>query len=152
MGQPGPTDLVTVVVRCYNGAAYLGEALESALNQTHPAVEVLVIDDGSTDHSPAIAQSYPVRYLRQENRGLSGARNTGIGQSRGRYLVFLDADDRLLPGAIASGLRILRQQPACVLAVGAHAFISAGGMRLRIATKDHAMISVYEALLRSNVI
>ena len=106
-GQSGPDDLVTVVIPCYNGAAYLAEAIQSGLMQSHSSVEVLVIDDGSTDGSPAIAQGYPVRYIRQENRGLSSARNTGIAQSRGQYLVFLDADDRLLPDAIASGLRVL---------------------------------------------
>jgi glycosyltransferase involved in cell wall biosynthesis len=151
-GQSVPGTLVTVVIPCYNGAYYLAEAIRSGLTQTHPSVEVLVIDDGSTDESPEIAQGYPVRYIRQENRGLSGARNTGIAHSRGRYLVFLDADDRLLPDAIASGLRALNEHPECVIAVAGHAFISAGGMRLRTAGKEHAGRSPYEALLRSNFI
>ncbi len=150
--QSGPDDLVTVVIPCYNGAAYLAEAIQSGLMQSHSSVEVLVIDDGSTDGSAEIAQGYPVRYIRQANCGLSGARNTGIAQSRGRYLVFLDADDRLLPDAVASGLRVLTEHPECMMAVGSHAFMSAGGLRLRTVRKDHAGRSPYEALLRSNFI
>ncbi len=150
--QSGSDDLVTVIIPCYNGAAYLAEAIQSGLTQSHSPVEVLVIDDGSTDGSAEIAQGYPIRYIRQENCGLSGARNTGIAHSRGRYLVFLDADDRLLPDAIASGLRALNEHPECVIAVGSHAFMSAGGLRLRTVRKEHRGLSPYEALLRSNFI
>jgi glycosyltransferase involved in cell wall biosynthesis len=92
-----PERLVTVIVPCHNGATFLEEALRSAFAQSHSPVEIIVVDCGSTDGSPAIAQRFPVRYIRQENHGLSDARNTGIRESRGNYLVFLDADRRRIP-------------------------------------------------------
>src|ERR1700733_8076291 len=66
----GMDSLVSIIIPCYNGEAYLGETIESALAQTHPNVEVIVVDDGSTDRTPEIAQSFPVRYIRQPNTGL----------------------------------------------------------------------------------
>ncbi|WP_166832036.1 glycosyltransferase family 2 protein [Thalassoroseus pseudoceratinae] len=86
---------VSVVIPCYNAAPFLRETLDSALNQTHPPLEILVIDDGSTDDSAAIAESYggPVRVLRQPNQGESVARNWGIEEAKGDWIAFLDADD-----------------------------------------------------------
>jgi glycosyltransferase involved in cell wall biosynthesis len=86
---------VSVVIPCYNGGRFLRETLESVLQQTHPALEVIVVDDGSTDDSAAIAESYgpPVRVIRQQNQGESVARNRGIDEARGEWVAFLDADD-----------------------------------------------------------
>src|SRR5829696_2931566 len=106
--------LVSVVVPCYNQARFLGEAIESVLAQSHPLFEVVVVDDGSTDDTSEVAARYPgVRLVRQENRGLSGARNAGLARSRGEYVVFLDADDRLLPGALEAGVERLGANPQC---------------------------------------
>jgi glycosyltransferase involved in cell wall biosynthesis len=90
---------VSVIIPTYNSARYLVEALESVLAQTFRDVEVLVIDDGSTDETPEIMKRYgePVRYLRQENAGVAAARNRGIGESSGKYIAFLDADDTWYP-------------------------------------------------------
>ena len=90
---------VTVVIPCFNAARFLRETLESALNQSHAPIEVLVIDDGSTDQSAAIAASYgpPVRVISQTNQGESVARNRGIEEARGSWIAFLDADDIWLP-------------------------------------------------------
>ena len=92
---------VSVVIPCYNAAPFLRETLESALNQTHPPLEIIVIDDGSTDDSAAIAESYgpPVRVIRQANQGESVARNRGMAEARGSHLFFLDADDVIRPSA-----------------------------------------------------
>jgi glycosyltransferase involved in cell wall biosynthesis len=144
--------LVSVIVPCYNGAAFLEEALKSAMSQSYPHVEVIVVDDGSTDNSPEIAQRFPVRYIRQENRGLAGARNTGIRESKGSYLVFLDADDRLRPEAIATGLRVLEPRPECAIAVGDHVFMSADSSYRANSRKDCLAAFHYEALLKSNFI
>lgn len=86
---------VSVVIPCYNAAPFLRETLDSAINQTYPPLEILVIDDGSTDDSAAIAESYgpPVRVIRQPNQGESVARNRGIDEAKGSHLLFLDADD-----------------------------------------------------------
>ncbi len=144
--------LVSVIVPCYNGAAFLEETLRSALAQSYAEVEVVVVDDGSTDSSPEIARRFPVRYIRQPNRGLCEARNAGIRESKGDYLVFLDADDRLKPGAIEAGLRALAQRPDCAMAVGDHMFITADGGYLASSTKECSTHSHYEALLKSNFI
>jgi glycosyltransferase involved in cell wall biosynthesis len=144
--------LVSVIVPCYNGAAFLEETLRSALAQSYPAVEVVVVDDGSTDGSAEIARRLPVRYIRQENRGLCEARNAGIRESKGDYLVFLDADDRLKPEAIKTGLRALALRPDCAMAVGDHVFITADGSHLANSTKESSLHSHYEALLKSNFI
>lgn len=87
--------LVTVVIPVYNGAAFVGDAIESVLRQKPAPLEVLVVDDGSTDETPQILSDFGDRIsvLRQRNRGLPAARNTGIRSSRGEFLVFLDADD-----------------------------------------------------------
>ncbi len=93
------TPTVSVVIPCYNGAPFLRETIDSVLNQTQPALEVILVDDGSTDDSAAIAQSYgpPVRVIRQENQGESVARNRGMDEARGEWIGLLDADDRWLP-------------------------------------------------------
>jgi glycosyltransferase involved in cell wall biosynthesis len=144
--------LVTVIVPCYNGAAFLEEALRSAVAQSYPEVEIIVVDDGSTDNSPEIAQRFPVRYIRQENRGLSEARNAGIRASKGDYVVFLDADDRLMPQAIECGFRALESRPDCSIAVGDHIFISTNGSFLGNSYKVSRAGAHYEALLKSNFI
>ena len=146
------TNLSGIIIPCYNGAAFLSVAVTSAIAQTYPAIEIILVDDGSTDESPAIAAQFPVRYLRQENLGLSAARNTGIRASRGAWLVFLDADDRLLPGGVAAGMLALESHPECAMTVGDHAFISADGSRLRKSQKGGPVPAPYEALLRSNFI
>jgi glycosyltransferase involved in cell wall biosynthesis len=144
--------LVSVVIACYNGERYLQEAIESALTQSHPGVEVIVVDDGSTDSSSEIAQKFPVRYIRQENRGLTESRNLGIRESRGDYVVFLDADDRLRPEAIETGLRVIAERPECAMTVGDHLFISGEGSHLSASRKACLQSSHYEELLKSNFI
>jgi glycosyltransferase involved in cell wall biosynthesis len=144
--------LVSVIIACYNGERYLQEAIESALAQSHRGVEIIVVDDGSTDGSSQIAQKFPVRYIRQENRGLTESRNLGIGVSRGNYVVFLDADDRLRPEAIETGLRVMAEHPDCAMAVGDHLFVSSDGSYLSNSRKPCLQSSHYEELLKSNFI
>ena len=76
--------LVSVIIPCYNGEAFLKEAIESALAQSYHQVEVIVVDDGSTDSSSEIAQKLPVRYIRQPNRGLTASRNLGVSGEQGQ--------------------------------------------------------------------
>src|ERR1700728_2917065 len=107
VGSCDGSPLVSVVIPCYNSARYLAETIESVLAQTYARVEVILVDDGSTDTTPEIAQSYPVQYVYQTNRGISAARNTGVVRGRGEYVQFLDHDDRLLPTAIEVGVKFL---------------------------------------------
>lgn len=114
------TNLVSVVISCYNHEDYLGEAIESVLAQTYPHFEVIVVDDGSTDGSWNVARSFSrVRCFKQENAGTPAAtRNRGLQESRGEYVVFLDGDDRLLPNALETGVRYLQASPDCAFAAG----------------------------------
>jgi glycosyltransferase involved in cell wall biosynthesis len=123
--------LVSVIVPCYNHAHFLGEAIESALAQTYPYLEIIVVDDGSSDNTREVAARYPqVRYVRQENQGLAAARNTGLRHSTGSYLVFLDADDRLLSQAVEMGLHQLQAHPDCAFAFGRWRQIAVDGSPL----------------------
>lgn len=87
--------LISCIVPVYNGERYLGEALDSILAQTYRPLEIIVVDDGSTDGTPRIAGQYRdrIRYLRWENRGPAAARNRGVTVARGEFIAFLDADD-----------------------------------------------------------
>jgi len=104
---------VSIVIPTYNRARYVREAVESALSQTFRDLEVIVVDDGSTDGTRGALGSLidRVRYFRQENRGLAAARNTGIARARGRYVAFLDSDDRLEPRMVDEVLRTFREHP-----------------------------------------
>ena len=87
--------LVSVIIPNFNYGHYLDEAIESVLNQTHPAIEVIVVDDGSTDNSIEIANRYLTRitFISKANGGVSSARNVGIANATGSFICFLDADD-----------------------------------------------------------
>lgn len=87
--------LVSCVVPVYNGEAYLGEAIDSILAQTWRPLEIIVVDDGSTDDSAAVAEAYgaKVRVIRQANAGCATARNAGLAAATGEFVAFLDADD-----------------------------------------------------------
>jgi glycosyltransferase involved in cell wall biosynthesis len=141
--------LVSVVIPCYNQAHFLGEAIESALAQTYPHLEIVVVDDGSTDNIAAVVAGYPeVRCLRQENQGLSAARNTGLRHSIGERLVFLDADDRLLPPAIEVGLSCLRDHPECAFVYGHSRFMAFDGSSFQGPPQPRVEGDYYLALLQ----
>lgn len=159
--------VVSVVIPCYNQARFLGDAIYSALHQTYPQVEVVVVDDGSSDGTQEVANwegwDGAVRYVRQKNAGLSAARNTGLYVSTGEFVVFLDADDRLLPGAVKAGIAGFRECPESAFVFGSHRYINAEGelvesaavppalgRRLAALRVDHA--DTYPALLRGNFV
>lgn len=122
---PAPTPItVTIITPCYNGAPYLRDTIESALAQTRPPLEVIVIDDGSTDDSAAIAESFgePVRVLRQANQGESVARNRGIAEARGTHLLFLDADDLIAPEALERLTAAVATRPDSIALMGCARF------------------------------
>jgi len=108
---------VTVVMPAYNVAPYIGEAIQSVLAQSFADLELLVIDDGSTDDSRAIAEQYArhdrrVRVLRKPNGGISSARNLGLQAASGALIAILDSDDVWLPGYLETQVAILDAQPA----------------------------------------
>lgn len=121
--------LVSVIIPCYNHGRYLPEAFKSVWSQHYPNTEIIVVDDGSTDNTREITKnSAGVKYIHQNNKGLSAARNTGIKNSKGEFLIFLDADDWLLPGAIQTNLDCIRQDKRLAFVSGAHqkVFIETG--------------------------
>src|ERR1051325_1413095 len=123
--------LISVIIPCYNQGHYLAQAIDSALDQLYPSLEVIVVDDGSTDGTPLVAASYPaVRLVRQPNSGLAAARNRGLADCRGTYVVFLDADDRLEPGALRAGASRLDSLPECAFVYGHVRLIDADGSPL----------------------
>lgn len=116
--------LVSVVIPVYNGAAFVGEAIQSVLAQEGVRLEVIVVDDGSEDGSAEVAEGFgpPVRCLCQANAGIAGARNTGVRAARGDLLAFLDADDLWTPGRLRQQVDRLAAEPDldCVFGVVEH--------------------------------
>jgi hypothetical protein len=103
----------SIIITNHNYARFLPEAIASALAQTHPACEVIVVDDGSTDDSRAVLERFPdVCAIFQENRGQAGAFNAGLRQASGDAIIFLDADDRLEPGTAALVADVLDRHPS----------------------------------------
>lgn len=109
----GRTPLVSVVMPAFNCAAHLAESIDSVLSQDHTAIELWVIDDGSTDATPDILAGYGSRIhvLRQVNAGAATARNEGLRRARGQYIAFLDADDVWLPGKLRRQVAHLERHP-----------------------------------------
>jgi len=113
--------LVSVIIPVYNYDRYLGEAIESVLSQTHRHLEVIVVDDGSTDQSSEVAKSFAdrgVRYCHQVHAGIGPARNKGVELAQGDFLAFLDADDRWPLEKIERQLRAFDSDPALEMVFG----------------------------------
>ncbi len=121
MHEPGDKSLVSVIIPCFNHAQYLPAAIESVHKQTHKNIEIIVIDDGSTDDTKSVCLPWPkVKYVYQPNQGLSASRNKGIQHSVGEFLVFLDADDILYPSAITTNLQLINQDQELAFVSGSH--------------------------------
>jgi glycosyltransferase involved in cell wall biosynthesis len=99
--------LVSVIITSFNYADYIGRTIESVLSQTYPAIELIVVDDGSTDDSPAVIADFGdrLRYIERKNGGEAAASNTGFAASRGTIVMFLDSDDVLYPDAVETIVR-----------------------------------------------
>ena len=121
-------ELVSIIIPAYNAEAYLAECLESALGQSHPAVDVILVDDGSSDGTLAIARRHAgVEVLAKQNGGAASARNLGLRHASGAHVVFLDADDRLHPDALARHFANGAGNPGVAMVVGAGRVIDASG-------------------------
>lgn len=124
--------LVSIVIPTYNRCALLRSTVDSVLAQTYPNIEVIVVDDGSTDDTPAMLAGYGDRLtvLRQENRGGTAARNAGIAASRGAFVSVLDHDDLLLPEKVEKQIRLFERNPRLGLVHCRWYFIGPQGHRL----------------------
>lgn len=119
-GNSSVPPLVSVIIPVYNGERYLGAAIESVQAQSGHVLEIIVVDDGSTDRSAQIAQRYhpTVRYVQQANAGPGAARNLGVTLAQGLFLAFIDADDLWLPDKLERQLVYLDQHPTVDMVFG----------------------------------
>ncbi|MEN3340166.1 MAG: hypothetical protein V7647_3842, partial [Acidobacteriota bacterium] len=139
-------------IPCYNHAQFLADAIRSVAPGTR-TVEIIVVDDGSVDRSAEVAQAFTeVRYVRQANLGLAAARNRGLREARGLFVVFLDADDRLLPGAIETGAAALESHPLCGMAFGRCVMMAPDGAFLPTPEQPRMESADYRQFLRHNPI
>ena len=120
MDARAQSGLISVVMPCYNAEKYLAEAIDSVLGQSYPSVELILVDDGSTDSSKNIARHYGKRlaFLEQENQGPYRARNRGFEASQGEYIAFLDADDYWAPDCLEHLHRALSDNNAALAYCG----------------------------------
>lgn len=125
--------LVSVVTPTYNQAAFLRETLDSVLSQDYPSIEYQVIDDGSTDVTPAILAEYSDRVWseRQENRGQTPTINKGWERAKGEILTWLNSDDTLLPGAVSKGVAYLNEHPDVDIVFGDTLFTEHDGKPIK---------------------
>jgi len=122
------TPLVTVIVASHNGERFLREALESLFAQDFESFEVVFVDDGSTDGTGEIANSFPLRYVHQQNKGLPAARNSGLARAEGELIAFLDDDDVLPPTKLGIQSRYLLDHPEIGCVLGRQEWIVEGGV------------------------
>ena len=124
--------LFSIVIPAFNYGHYLARAMESVLAQSGDDYELIVVDDGSSDHTADVVNSYqngssPLTYVFQQNRGLAAARNLGVQLSKGEYLLFLDADDALVPSALASFRSAVGFQRALDFVLAGRIVVSSNG-------------------------
>lgn len=149
MNQP----LVSVIIPTYNHGRYLNKTINSVLNQSYTNLEIIVIDDGSTDHTKEVVSAFDmVKYIYQKNAGVSAARNNAIPHCKGEYLLFLDGDDWLFPNAIDIQISYFNQTPNL-------SFVSGGHVRKLIDENRFFQTSIFDlrqdnfkSLLKSNYI
>jgi glycosyltransferase involved in cell wall biosynthesis len=126
---------ITVAIPAYNAEPYLREALDSVLAQTCKPHEIIVVNDGSHDRTEEIALSYgsSIRYIKQENQGLSGARNTAIREASGDWIALFDSDDVMLPEKLERQTRVIEENPNLMLVYSAFTYLYENGSTYEMA-------------------
>ena len=151
-----------MIITCYNYASYLPDAVSSVLQQTHPAHEIIIVDDGSTDDTAKVAQQWEdagAICVHQDNSGLSAARNKGVANASGEHVVFLDADDQLAPAYLERCLAALEANPEAGYAYtqwqafgsehGVSEFPDFSPQELRVVNYIHASAMIRTRLVRA---
>lgn len=158
--------LISVIIPAYNCADFLSTAIMSTLDQTYSPVEVIVVNDGSPDNTDEVVQPFLDRivYVKQENKGLSGARNSGFRASKGEYVCFLDADDTLLPEKFEKQIAAFGREPDLGVVISGYLNIAADGVTVISAVEkhwhrdalahlfNHEVFPVHVALIRRSVL
>ena len=138
---------ISVVVPVFNAASFITEAIESVLSQSHDVLEIVVVDDGSTDDSHDVLANAtgPIRIFRQSNQGPSAARNRGIRESKGNVIAFLDADDLWAPGKLEAQILRLQEDEELDVVLGRVRYVgdlNAVEQNLRFEAEDQSVINV----------
>jgi glycosyltransferase involved in cell wall biosynthesis len=145
------SQLVSVIIPVHNGELFIAQAIDSILHQTHPLIEIIIVDDGSTDRTQDVCRRYfDIFYIHQFNQGVNVARNRGLQESRGQFVVFLDHDDRLLPSAIATGLMSAAGHPDAAFVFGLTRMINVDGSIVNQIPATFAVAN-YELLLKAEL-
>jgi glycosyltransferase involved in cell wall biosynthesis len=148
--------LISVVIPTYNRSSLIGKSIESVFSQDYPNLEVIVVDDGSTDDTQQVIEvlkNPKLRYFRHEqNRGAPAARNTGLHQARGEYIAFLDSDDAWIPGKLSKQMEVmLRSDGDVALVYGGMRKIDDEGNTTGY-KKPRKRGNIYQSLLKDNII
>lgn len=121
--------IISIVVPAFNQAEFLADAVDSAMAQTYRDFEIILVDDGSTDETPTVARKFgkAIRYIRQENQGLAGARNTGVLLANGEYVALLDSDDLWLPTFLEAMMALAEDNPRATVYYSGWRYVDAEG-------------------------
>ncbi len=145
--------LVSIIIPYFNHPAYLADTVESARQQTYPNIEVIVVDDGSAIPAASLLEAFTdITLIRTENGGVSSARNIGFENSSGDYLIFLDSDDRLMPGAVEAHLKALNCHPNAGMTFGPARIIDGDGSEIQPPKICRPRKDYFLMLLESNPI
>lgn len=148
------TPCISVIVPCFNQGTYLAEAISSALHQRDAdfSLELIVVNDGSTDHTQHVAEQFStdVVLINQTNQGMCAARNAGLAIARGEWIIFLDADDVLLPGTFARFRDALKTHPEVDVIYGGAELMDASGQRMQTVLPSDLSSNSLEQLLSAN--
>ena len=158
--------LISIIIPAYNCAEYIDKAISSALSQVGVRCEIIVVNDGSPDATDDAVQPYLDRiiYLKQENRGLSAARNAGFRASSGDFVCFLDADDLLLPDKFLRQLAVFEREPDLGIVISGYFDVAADGETVLQAVRkpwhrdalqrmlNHEVFPPHAALIRRSVL
>jgi glycosyltransferase involved in cell wall biosynthesis len=145
--------MISVIIPTYNRANTISKAIDSVFAQNHDAIEIIVVDDGSTDNTSTVLESFRHRILliRQNNQGVAAARNTGVSVAQGEYVAFLDSDDEWLPSKLEKQLLIFQNDPEVSLVATGAEFRDKNGEILNIQSANFQDLRL-EDLLFSNTI
>ncbi len=145
--------LVSVVIPAFNVERFIAEAIASAFGQDYPSIEVIVIDDGSTDATAAVAARFErVRLLRQGNRGVSAARNAGVAEATGEFIAFLDSDDTWAPEKTRLQAEYLVVHPGTGLVLCGQRHVSAPGEKVQHGATESPSVVPSSWMVRSPVL
>ena len=147
--------MISVIIPVFNREEFIAEAIQSVLNQDYNPIEVLVVDDGSTDRTRKTVEQFgkQVRYIFQENSGPANARNTGLNNAAGDFIGFLDADDLWPENRLGNDISILNKYPDLGFVIGCTKQVFNRGTKIRSNKKEETTVTLLMgcALLRSSV-